>query len=306
MTVYKTLEIATSVLDVLPNPVLIKNKDLEYVWINSAFEQLFSVERSQVIGKLDKELFPDRQVSQCNGGDLRVLEQGETDDAVETVFSIEGHPRETITRKSKLTISDSEVYLVGVMHDITDITLANEALMLSEAKLKSQAKKLALMATTDTLTGCANRRALIDQAPEITGNKFKSSAILLLDIDKFKSINDNYGHKVGDDALKHFATEIGSQLSSSDRLYRYGGEEFVVILDVENIEMAKGKAEQIREHIATSPLVAEEKSIALSVSIGMVMKDKGRDYKIEELLNKADESLYKAKELGRNRVEIAA
>lgn len=296
------LEIATAVLDVLPNPVLIKNRELEYVWINAAFEQLFSVKRSDVIGKLDNTLFPDRQVSQCNGGDLRVLEHGEMDHAVETVFDIQGHPRETITRKSKLTLSEDEVYLVGVMHDITDVTRANEALKLSEAKLQEQALKLAHIATTDSLTNCANRRALMDEAAEIVENQFKSAAVLMLDIDKFKTINDEYGHSVGDEVLVHFAKEVGKKLSATDHLYRYGGEEFVVVLDVENAQQAKAKAEAIREHIATTPLVDSEHSIDLSVSIGMVMKSRGSHASIENLLSKADLSLYKAKELGRNRV----
>jgi len=92
--------LATEILEILPNPVLVKDQNLEYVWINSAFETLFSVKKEDVIGRLDTELFPNRQVSQCNGGDLRVLESGEIDEAVETVFEKNGQPRETITRKA--------------------------------------------------------------------------------------------------------------------------------------------------------------------------------------------------------------
>lgn len=143
--------LATELLDILPNPVLVKNENLEYVWINNAFESLFGVQRENVIGKVDKQLFPDRQVSQCNGGDLRVLESGEIDEAVETVYEKSGTARETITRKSRLSINDGEVFLVGIMHDITDVTRANEALTSNQIILQEQAQELAVLASTDAI-----------------------------------------------------------------------------------------------------------------------------------------------------------
>jgi len=150
--------LATEILEILPNPVLVKDQNLEYVWINSAFEALFSVKREEVIGRLDTDLFPNRQVSQCNGGDLRVLESGKIDEAVETVFEKNGQPRETITRKSRLVLPDSSVYLVGVMHDITAVTRANEALTRSQSMLEEKTNELAELVMTDVLTGCSNTR----------------------------------------------------------------------------------------------------------------------------------------------------
>lgn len=298
-----SLAIATDILDILPNPVLVKNDKLEYVWINAAFENLFNVDRRQVIGKLDAELFPDRQVSQCNGGDMRVLENGEIDEAVETVFDESGLERETITRKSRLEISANEVYLVGVMHDITDVTHANNALKLSESILQEQAQKLAILATTDSLTGCANRRALIERTPEMLENQFSSAAVLLIDIDKFKSINDKNGHEAGDSALMHFANEVQKQLTPADKLFRIGGEEFVLLLNGLDSTQAEEKANSIRTHIANTPT---EQNIQFTVSIGMVMKEKGQSANIEQLLQAADKRLYVAKNAGRNRVEVAA
>ncbi len=306
MSNYKSLSIATAVLDILPNPVLIKNASLEYVWINDAFERLFSVNRSDVVGKLDSDLFPNRQVAQCNGGDMRVLNHGEIDESVETVFEKSGLPKEMITRKSKLVISETEVYLVGVMHDITDVTRANEALVISETKLQEKAQELAVLASTDALTGCLNRRAFMDSAPAISENQFQSFALLLMDLDKFKSINDQYGHEIGDRTLQHFTNETKSQLLPSDKLYRYGGEEFVLLLDVGNQQEAAQRADQIRSHISNTPLIEDELSIDLSISIGLVFKDKGSSCNLDELLHSADECLYKAKDGGRDRVEMAA
>ena len=128
-------ELPISVLDILPNPVLIKGSDLRYVWVNAAYEKLFGVTCADLKGKLDKDFFKDRQVAQCNGGDLRVLDSGEIDEAQETVFDAHGQPRETITLKSRLELSDRSVYLVGVMHDVTEVVAANRALEIKQSEL---------------------------------------------------------------------------------------------------------------------------------------------------------------------------
>lgn len=128
-------ELPIAVLDILPNPVLIKGDDLRYVWVNASYERLFGVTSAELKGKLDKEFFTDRQVAQCNGGDLRVLESGDIDEAQETVFDEDGLPRETITRKSRLELSDGSIFLVGVMHDVTDVVVANRALETKQAEL---------------------------------------------------------------------------------------------------------------------------------------------------------------------------
>lgn len=299
-------KIAIEILDTLPNPVLVKNQNLEYVWVNSAFESLFNVDRDQVVGNLDKQLFPDRQAAQCNGGDLRVLESGEIDEAIETVFDPSGLPRETITRKSRLEISTGDTYLVGVMHDITDVTRANEALKSSELKLQDQAQKLAVLATTDLLTGCANRRALYERAPEILENQFTSTAVLLMDLDRFKLINDELGHEAGDLTLKHFVNEVQQKLSPEDKMYRIGGEEFVILLPDVSLSEATEKANSIRLHIANTPVQYNDSFINITVSTGLVLKAKKQSDNIENLLQQADACLYLAKDLGRNRVEVVA
>ena len=128
-------ELPIAVLDILPNPVLIKGSDLRYVWVNAAYEKLFGLTSDALRGKLDTEFFNDRQVAQCNGGDLRVLENGVIDEALETVLNENHQPREIIIRKSRLELSDGSVYLVGVMHDITEVVFANRALETKQGEL---------------------------------------------------------------------------------------------------------------------------------------------------------------------------
>lgn len=306
MSSMSSFPIATDILDILPNPVLVKNQSLEYVWINKAFEQLFSVSRSEVIGKLDSELFPNRQVSQCNGGDLRVLKTGDTDEAVETVFKQNGIARETITRKSRLDVNETEIYLVGVMHDITEVTRANERLSESEAKLQEQAIELVKYATTDALTGCYNRRKLAECERNAITNPSVSASLLMMDIDKFKSINDNYGHECGDTVLRHFADVVRSTLDEQDIFVRLGGEEFVVVLMGLDANSTVEKADAIRRLVENTPVLHAGQECQFTVSIGLYFKSHGVSDVIDNALRIADKNLYEAKSAGRNRVVLAA
>jgi len=299
-------QLATDLLDILPNPVLVKNQYLEYVWINRAFEALFEVTREEVMGKLDTELFPNRQVAQCNGGDLRVLDSGEVDEAMETVFDKSGTAKEMITRKSKLTISNSEVYLVGVMHDITDITHANTALKVSQKKLEEQALELSILATTDAMTGCSNRRLLLECEKTIISNTKQSAAILAIDIDKFKAINDKYGHECGDTVLRHFCDLTRTILDPQDHFIRLGGEEFAIVIAGITHDEAARKADSLRQMIETSVLINNGKKINFTISIGAAFKDEGVTGNIEDMLRTADVNLYQAKNNGRNQVVLAA
>ena len=300
------VNIAIELLDILPNPVLVKNSNLEYVFVNSAFEQLFGVSRSDVVGRLDAQLFPYRQVAQCNGGDLRVLSSGDIDEATETIVESTGLARETITRKIRLHTADGQVYLVGIMHDVTEVIRANEALIETQKKLEKQALKLTELASTDSLTGCDNRRALMHHAKERLQHPFTSAAILLMDLDEFKSINDNHGHDIGDAVLCHFAETVKQLTGPQDRLARIGGEEFVLLLSGLDAEQIKQRAETIRLEINESCLYPESLALKYTVSIGVCLKEKGQAMAIEQMLIEADKGLYQAKNKGRNRVEMAA
>lgn len=294
-----TPDLPIGILDILPNPVLVKDADLRYVWINRAFEDLFSVRREELIGELDVDVFKDRQAVQCNGGDRRVLETGDVDEAYETVFRSSAEPRETITRKSRLQLSDGRVFLVGVMHDITEVSEANR-------KLEEQSDVLRRMANTDSLTGCLNRRALFDLAPADFAKHRNAGGLFLLDIDFFKKVNDTYGHETGDAALVHFAEIVRSAIRDGDQLARLGGEEFAVLLPGATVDETRTIAERIRETVETSPLTFKEKRIGLTVSIGAVHKLDDAPFALDDWLPNADQNLYQAKNDGRNRVVLAA
>lgn len=290
----KDLPLAT--LDILPNPVLIKAIDTSYVWVNTAFEKLFDVSREDLHGKFDKDIFPKRQVAQCNGGDLRVLETGEVDEAYEEVYHSDGTPCQTITRKSRLMLNCGTKFLVGVMHDVTEVFTANRL-------LEEQSSKLRTLANTDSMTGCLNRRALFD-----TYDKIKSSngGLLLIDIDFFKGINDTYGHAAGDAAIIHCSKIIREQLRKDDILARVGGEEFVAYLPDANQKYIATIASRVRTNISNTALDYEGIQISMTVSIGGATAQKLGTSNLEPLIKEADRNLYKAKQSGRNRSELAA
>jgi diguanylate cyclase len=165
-------------------------------------------------------------------------------------------------------------------------------------------QKLESFATIDGLTGVLNRRGLEDAAikmQDICKRINLSMAILLIDIDHFKKVNDKYGHLTGDDVLRHLSKEIANILRSSDVLGRYGGEEFCVFLPNTNESDALGLAERIRAGVEASPFQDVQGTIKATVSIGVADSVRA-GYDFKGLVATADSAMYAAKNGGRNRV----
>ncbi len=157
----------------------------------------------------------------------------------------------------------------------------------------------------DGLTNLYNRRYLETHIRNMIDNsKFaeKSIALLMIDIDHFKKINDTYGHQSGDAVLVEVARRLASNLRITDLSARYGGEEFVVILTAINIELANCIAERIRVNIESTPFAIPVApfQISCTLSIGLTFLNDGD--KLDELISRADQNLYKAKKFGRNKL----
>lgn len=161
------------------------------------------------------------------------------------------------------------------------------------------------IATIDSLTGVLNRRGLEDASIKMQDMCKRinlSMAVLMIDIDYFKKVNDTYGHLVGDDALRHIAKIIGSILRSSDVLGRYGGEEFCAFLPNTTESDALGLAERIRAGIEATPIkLGLNITLKTTVSIGVADSVRA-GYDFKGLLATADSAMYGAKNGGRNRV----
>ncbi|MEZ5502788.1 MAG: GGDEF domain-containing protein [Halioglobus sp.] len=169
--------------------------------------------------------------------------------------------------------------------------------------MTEQSQRLRGMAITDPLTGAFNRRYLELQASRCVHdwNRYQRPAsLLLLDIDHFKRINDKYGHAVGDEALKRLVELIRGRLRKVDILCRFGGEEFVVLLNETRGEQAAYLAGELRHAVERSKILPED---GLTISIGVCDVRQARD--MEQWFKLADAALYRAKRNGRNRVEMA-
>ena len=162
------------------------------------------------------------------------------------------------------------------------------------------------MAITDALTGLFNRRymenhlgTLVEQAVA----RGKPLAVLALDIDHFKSINDTHGHDAGDDVLRDFAMRIKRSIRGIDLASRCGGEEFIIVMPETDMAVAASVAERLRRRIASEPFAISEgtRVIPVTLSIGIASL-RGRDDTPASLLKRADQALYRAKRDGRNRV----
>ncbi len=175
-------------------------------------------------------------------------------------------------------------------------------------ELELSNKQLNTLAATDPLTHIRNRRSFFDIAEKyysIAVRTKEQLSVMMIDIDYFKSVNDKYGHAVGDEVLKEFANVTKRQLRDSDLFARYGGEEFVIVLPNTGIEGAEKLADKIRHTIASHYLVTEKGEIQITISIG-VSALSGHDTSLDDILSRADKALYRAKENGRNRIEKMA
>jgi two-component system cell cycle response regulator len=165
-------------------------------------------------------------------------------------------------------------------------------------------------AITDALTGLYNRRYMeshLATLAEQASARAKPLALMMIDIDYFKSINDGYGHDAGDDVLREFAVRIRKSIRGIDLACRYGGEEFVVVMPETDLGVAGMVAERIRRAIASNPFSVNSGNnrLDVTISIGLATLDtKGE--RIADVLKRADQALYRAKRDGRNRVVSAA
>jgi len=175
---------------------------------------------------------------------------------------------------------------------------------LRNATLFNQALK---MAYTDPLTKTNNRTAFNDSLQreiQLAHRTSRHLSIIFFDIDHFKDVNDHYGHECGDKALASAANCIKDIVRSSDMVFRYGGEEFVILLSDTNIEGANIMAERIREKIENHTIAYGMEIIKLTASLG-VSSLKGNDTP-DLLIKRADNAMYTAKENGRNQVQLEA
>jgi len=160
------------------------------------------------------------------------------------------------------------------------------------------------LAHTDPLTGTLNRRALFDllrREMERHRRHGHELAVIMFDIDHFKSVNDHYGHAVGDSVLQHVAQVAAKEVRGTDTLARYGGEEFVLVAPETDKIQALQLSDRVRVALRLDALPVRDRKLRVTASFGVALM-RAQDTEPEELLQRADEALYAAKAAGRDRV----
>jgi two-component system cell cycle response regulator len=175
-----------------------------------------------------------------------------------------------------------------------------------QERLREDHRRSLSLALTDELTGLYNRRYMLAHLNELLARAGKGdmqTAVLMLDIDHFKSVNDNYGHPAGDDILRELVARLLRQVRSVDLVARLGGEEFVAVMPETSLSGATTVAERLRVAVAAEPFTikASGEALPVTISIGVAASDEV-DEDVEMLLKRADDALYAAKNGGRNRV----
>jgi diguanylate cyclase (GGDEF)-like protein len=199
------------------------------------------------------------------------------------------------------------VWLTVLSFEALLFTISIAFILLAMAKERTELRHRTA-AMVDPLTGIANRRAFLHDAGQMAKRHAaspKPTAVLLIDLDHFKSINDRFGHALGDRVLEMFTTSARQSIRATDLIGRLGGEEFAALLYDTSLEKAVAAAERMRDNFARVAQDVGGRPVCATVSIGLVhCVDAILD--VPELLAQADQALYFAKENGRNRVEVAS
>lgn len=204
-----------------------------------------------------------------------------------------GLPEVTVT--SDLNVSQTVVYMV----------MAAFYNMMSIVRLGTRlSRQLHTLSHRDPLTGLHNRRSLNRSYADNPKRYRQRVCVVFIDIDHFKSINDTFGHHIGDEVLQVVGREMMTRTTDRFRAYRLGGEEFCMVLRDSSLPEGLALAEELRVSLAGQQLVFDARPLQLTASFGVACASLG-DMDIDKLMSAADEALYKAKHNGRNRVEAA-
>ena len=207
-------------------------------------------------------------------------------------------------RESDSLLSSAWISVLSLESFLMTIAAAFILLAMSKERTELRHKTAAM---TDPLTGLLNRRAFLQDAEALMQQQIardRPIAVLLIDLDHFKSINDRFGHAVGDKVLQVFAKTARTNLRQTDLVGRLGGEEFTVMLADASIDNAYLVADRLRKAFAAAAAVIDAEPLYATASIGVsVIVDPSQD--LAKLITLADQALYLAKARGRNRVEVA-
>lgn len=281
--------------------IYIKDKEHRFLFLSNALAKITNHDSWQdVVGKTDFDIFPEELAKVYFEEQKMVVEKGKELVGIEEPYYDEnGKQCWVSTNKKPMHSSNGEIIgLIGISRDIT--------------KIKELEEELIKKASYDNLTGLLNREIFFQYSSQqlrLLKRNNQAAAIIFIDLDQFKPVNDIYGHKAGDYVLVTIAKRLKSNLRDSDIICRFGGDEFVVFTLLDNVKTDTAiVAENILKIISTPILFTEaeaeaEIEIEIGCSIGISHYPKHGDV-IDKLVKNADKAMYKAKNLGKNTYQI--
>jgi diguanylate cyclase (GGDEF)-like protein/PAS domain S-box-containing protein len=288
----RTQAFLNTVIENVPSTIFVKEvQGQRYLLVNRAFEALWGVPREKVIGKTSYDLFVERTADQFFDRDVQLLER--PGQLLHTTYQIETPDNGIRLIESRRIAILSETgkpeYLLGVVEDITERARADE--------------RIRYMAHHDLLTGLSNRALFMEKLEEAGARlrrRGETFTVFMLDLDRFKYVNDSLGHPEGDSLLKETARRLKGALRETDVLARLGGDEFAILQagESEQREDATVLAERIMRVIA-EPYDINDSKVTIGTSIG-IARAPTDGIEPSELMKKADLALYRMKSDGRN------
>jgi diguanylate cyclase (GGDEF)-like protein/PAS domain S-box-containing protein len=273
-------------MDVIATPVFVKDVRHRYVFLNQAFADLLGVTREDLVNADGRDIYKDGEFEAFSAKDDEVFKTGGMVEAEQQLTNVRGDTCTVINRKMLLTFNGAPV-LVGVIHDIT-------------AYRKSEAYNR-FLAFHDTLTGLPNRAFLYERVERALAESQAvgaNVALMMLDIDRFKEINDTYGHLAGDELIREFSQRLTAVVGGDHMVARLGGDEFAIFLSpLGAVTDVVDLCRRISDRAAT-PFNVIGSHAYVSASMGIAVCPGEAGLTVGELLRKADIALYQAKVRG--------
>jgi len=289
-------------LDAIPDRIWMKDPNGAYLFCNAALAKVYNVTESALIGKTDYEFWPRELADSMRQSDVEAVIHNKAI-KIETMVS-DGNCKKITMEAVKVPIRDESGALLGVFGIARDVTRhieEQEKLQQANAELRNIADAQLLLARTDPLTGLPNRRAFeeaIDPAFQRRARRNSITSLLMIDIDRFKHVNDEFGHEAGDAALISLAKALRANSRAHDLPARLGGDEFALLLPNTKAKDASTLAFRLREEIERTEIEFGDKRFSFSISVG-VASFRERDLAWSAAVKRADKGLYKAKSAAR-------
>ena len=284
--------------------IYFKDSDSKFILNSKAHADQFGVsDPVDLIGKSDADFYPEVFADQSRRDELKIMETGiPIINKLEQGMNAAG---DTISfSTSKYPLYDKAGNIMGTWGTSRNVT----SLVLAEEELAKVNVKLRTLTQVDALTGLYNQRYFYDSlelavklfSRRRRGGLSADFCLIMADIDCFKKVNDTYGHVTGDSAIRYVAGLMLAHSRSSDTAFRYGGDEYALILHDTDLTAGRELAERLRKVVEQNPLVIDHQRISLTISLGVVCYD--NETSASEIVRKADACLYQAKQNGKNRI----